>query len=104
MSFWLSWIDLGFDMHIRTAQRVMSAATEYGGKSDTVSYLTPKALYELAAPSALVRCPTALWHQRLAEVDVTTTDFKIPKRKMAAVFSILFHVKQIAIRRATCSG
>lgn len=43
----LPWIEAEFEMGLRAAQRMISAATKY----DNVAYLNPAALYELAAPS-----------------------------------------------------
>src|SRR6266404_4372497 len=35
-----NWIELEFDMHLRTAQRMMSVAAAYGTKHDSLSHLT----------------------------------------------------------------
>lgn len=45
------WLLAEFDMNERTAQRYMSAATAFHGKTDIVSYLPPSTIYALAAPS-----------------------------------------------------
>ena len=36
---WQGWLEVECDIHIRTAQRFMQAATALGDKSDTVSFL-----------------------------------------------------------------
>ena len=46
-----SWLDLSFNMTDRTARRFMQAATWAEGKTDTVSVLTPTAVYLLSAKS-----------------------------------------------------
>lgn len=48
---WEDWLDVEFGLTDRTAQRIMSVATAFGGKSDTVSLLSTSVLYLLAAPS-----------------------------------------------------
>ena len=45
------WLTQEFSMTDRTARRFMQAATWAEGKSDTVSVLTPTAIYLLSAPS-----------------------------------------------------
>jgi hypothetical protein len=45
------WCQTEFDMSQRTAQRMMQVADVFGGKSDTVSFLTDSAMYLLSAPS-----------------------------------------------------
>ncbi len=45
------WLHQEFNMTDRTARRFMQAATWAEGKSDTVSVLTPTAIYALSAPS-----------------------------------------------------
>ncbi len=46
-----NWLTQEFSMTTRTARRFMQAATWAEGKSDTVSVLTPTAIYLLSAPS-----------------------------------------------------
>ena len=46
-----SWLNTVFKMTDRTARRYMQAATWAEGKTDTVSDLTPKAIYLLSAPT-----------------------------------------------------
>lgn len=47
-----AWVKAEFPwMTVRTAQRYMSAWTAFGDKSDTVSYLPPATVFDLAAPS-----------------------------------------------------
>ncbi len=46
-----NWLIQEFNMTTRTARRFMQAATWAEGKSDTVSVLTPTAIYLLSAPS-----------------------------------------------------
>ena len=46
-----NWLIQEFSMTDRTARRFMQAATWAEGKSDTVSVLTPTAIYLLSAPS-----------------------------------------------------
>ena len=46
-----SWLSTMFNMTDRTARRYMQAATWAEGKSDTVSDLTPQAIYLLSAPT-----------------------------------------------------
>jgi len=48
---WQGWLEVECDIHIRTAQRFMQAATALGDKSDTVSFLPLSTIYHLAAPS-----------------------------------------------------
>lgn len=45
------WLQAEFDISERTARRFMNVAELFAGKAATVSLLSPKALYELAAPS-----------------------------------------------------
>ncbi len=45
------WCQTEFDMSQRTAQRMMQVADVFGGKNDTVSFLTDSAMYLLSAPS-----------------------------------------------------
>jgi hypothetical protein len=45
------WCTAEFDMSQRTAQRMMQVAQVFGGKNDTVSFLSDSAMYLLAAPS-----------------------------------------------------
>lgn len=45
------WLQAEFDISERTARRFMKVAELFESKTDTVSVLTPKALYELSAPS-----------------------------------------------------
>jgi hypothetical protein len=47
----LPWIDREFSMTEKSAERFMSVAKRFGGKSDTVSKLPATVLYELAAPN-----------------------------------------------------
>ena len=46
-----TWCSVEFDMSQRTAQRMMSAAEVFGGKSDTVSLLSDSVMYMLSGPS-----------------------------------------------------
>lgn len=46
----LPWIDAEFGISDRTARNFMNVAAAYGQKSETVSDLGVRALYELAAP------------------------------------------------------
>ena len=46
-----NWLIQEFSLTTRTARRFMQAATWAEGKSDTVSVLTPTAIYLLSAPS-----------------------------------------------------
>ncbi len=46
------WLDAEFAMGARTAENYMAAAKFLEGKSETISYLPPAAIYALAAPSA----------------------------------------------------
>lgn len=48
---WLDWLGVEFGMSDRTAQRMMSVAEQFSGKSDTVSNLSTTVLYLLAADS-----------------------------------------------------
>lgn len=45
------WCRVEFGMEPRTAQRMMSVAERFGGKSDTVTLFSDSALYLLSAPS-----------------------------------------------------
>jgi hypothetical protein len=45
------WCQTEFEMSLRTAQRMMAVAETFGGKSDTVSFLSDSALYLLSGPS-----------------------------------------------------
>jgi hypothetical protein len=47
-----AWLNAEFAMSVRSAENYMSAAKFLAGKSATVAYLPPSALYALAAPSA----------------------------------------------------
>ena len=47
----LPWLEREFGWSDRTARRLMDVAREFGDKSDTVSNLSAKVLYTLAAPS-----------------------------------------------------
>lgn len=46
-----NWLQTEFDMHPRTARRMMAVAERLGHKMDTLSVLAPSVLYELAADS-----------------------------------------------------
>ena len=46
-----SWLNLSFNMTVRTAQRFIRAAEWAEGKNDTVSHLGAKSIYLLSAPS-----------------------------------------------------
>lgn len=46
-----AWLQTEFDMHPRTARRMMAVAERLGHKMDTLSVLAPSVLYELAADS-----------------------------------------------------
>ena len=46
-----AWVEAEMGITIRTAQKMMSVATEFGGKSELGSRLPPSILYALAAPS-----------------------------------------------------
>lgn len=45
------WLETEFDLHSRTARRMMAVAERLGHKMDTLSLLAPSILYELAADS-----------------------------------------------------
>ena len=46
-----AWLQTEFEMHPRTARRMMAVAERLGHKMDTLSVLAPSVLYELAADS-----------------------------------------------------
>lgn len=46
-----NWLQTEFDMHPRTARRMMAVAERLGHKMDTLSVLAPSVLYELSADS-----------------------------------------------------
>lgn len=50
-----AWLDAEFGMTPRTATNMMAVAAKYGAKLETVSNLSPKALYELSASTAEVQ-------------------------------------------------
>lgn len=62
----LPWIDAEFGWSDRTARNFMYVAEEFGDKSETVSNLSAKVLYALAAPSTPVDIQEAF--TRLAEL------------------------------------
>lgn len=59
----LDWVQAELGMTPRSAQRAMNAANVLGTKSDTVSYLPPTVIYELAAPSTPPLILAAVLHR-----------------------------------------
>lgn len=68
---WLDWLGVEFGMSDRTAQRMMSVAEQFAGKSDTVSNLSTTVLYLLAADSTPEPARAAVLEQAQAGETVT---------------------------------
>lgn len=68
---WLDWLGVEFGMSDRTAQRMMSVAEQFAGKSDTVSNLSTTVLYLLAADSTPEPARAAVLEQAASGETVT---------------------------------
>lgn len=61
----IAWLEAECALNDRTAQRMMTAARWVEGKTDTLSYLPPTALYALSAPST----PTDVQERLVARIE-----------------------------------
>jgi hypothetical protein len=84
----LTWLELEFEMSERSAQNFMRVAEQYAGKSATVADLSPKALYELAAPSTPLEVRIEIESRIEAGELVTASDIKRLKADYAEVVEL----------------
>jgi hypothetical protein len=106
------WLDQELRMTVRSAQRYIAVAAQFGDKCDTVSYLPPTILYRLAAPSA----PKEAVHAILSRLErgerptpealaaELTKDRVPPERKAVDVAKAAADVEELRRQRAALSA